>query len=81
MVDQTLNLHNAGACIKQASHWGYDKFYNVCNGVGDWITVPWGASDWTTAILGTVLLTGSLAVIAYVGIVFYKIEKELNSYS
>lgn len=80
-MQQTLHLNNAGACIKQASHWGYDKFYNVCNGVGDWITVEWGAYNWTTAILGVGMFIGVLGVIFYAGRVFWKIEKELNSYA
>jgi hypothetical protein len=68
-MQQTLNF-NYSQCIKQASHWGYDKFYNVCNGVGDWITVPWGASDWTAAILLCIFIAtmiGAMGIIAYAG--------------
>lgn len=57
----------ANVCIQQAQHFGYTKFYNVCNGVGDWITVPWGAVDWTKfAVMGGF----TLAIVAAVATLF-----------
>ena len=53
---QTINFNTQ--CFKQAAHWGYDKYYNICNGVGDWTTVEWGAFDWTLTILGTLMFVG-----------------------
>lgn len=70
-MSSTINA-NMAECIRSATHIGFNRHHNICNGTI--YDVPWGMGDWIMVLLLGGSLLAAIALLCAVIVLFVKAE-------